>query len=89
MDYTQLEKEEAGKAILSACKAMKSSDTHEIGEYRGFKMDLSYDTFFNQFSVLLKGDISHRVVLGSDIYGNITRMDNFLDNLERKRLWKN
>ncbi len=84
-DYTQLEKEEAGKALLSACREVKSGVAQEIGEYRGFKMDLSYDAFFNQFNLLLKGHISHRVVLGSDTFGNITRMDNILDNLDTKK----
>lgn len=85
VDYTQLEKEEAGKALLSACREVKSGMSQEVGEYRGFKMDLSYDAFFNQFNLLLKGDMSHRVVLGSDTFGNITRMDNILDNLESKK----
>lgn len=82
--YGSLEKEEAGKAIINECREVKSGAARDIGEYRGFKMLLDYDAFFKQFNLTLKGDLPHRVVLGSDVYGNITRIDNALDNLQTR-----
>ncbi len=82
--YSGLQKEEAGKALLSACRGVMKGDDGVIGDYRGFPMQLSYDSFFNQFNLQLKGNVSHRVVLGSDVFGNITRIDNTLDGMETK-----
>lgn len=82
--YSSLEKEDAGKAIISACRDLKSGGNKVIGEYRGFKMALSYDSFFNQYDLNLKGNISHHLVLGSDAYGNITRIDNALEDMQTK-----
>jgi N12 class adenine-specific DNA methylase/adenine-specific DNA methylase len=82
--FGSLNREDAGKAILSACRDVKSGSGKVIGDYRGFDMELNYDSFFNQFNLHLKGDMSHRVVLGSDVFGNITRIDNALDNLQIK-----
>jgi N12 class adenine-specific DNA methylase/predicted RNA methylase len=82
--FGSLDKENAGKAILSACRDVKSGSGKVIGDYRGFDMELNYDSFFNQFNLRLKGDMSHRVVLGSDVFGNITRIDNVLDNLQAR-----
>ena len=55
-----------------------------IGEYRGFKMTLSYDTFYNRHMVELKRNGSYKVELGSDIYGNITRLDNQIESISKK-----
>ena len=81
------EKQEAGKAIITACKEMKSPDPEMIGAYRGLSMELYYNTFSKEFVVNLKGKIKHQVSLGTDIHGNITRLDNaiakFEDNLLR------
>jgi hypothetical protein len=82
--YNKLEKEDAGKALLNACRGIKTSEVKEIGKYRGFKMELSYDNFFNQFNLNLKGKMNHRIILGDDVYGNITRIDNILDNMSKK-----
>jgi len=79
--YGQLEKENAGKALLNACKGIKSNGRVQIGDYRGFNMELSYDSFFNQFDLKLKGNLDHLVTLGSDVFGNITRIDNILDHM--------
>lgn len=54
------------------------------GEYRGFKLTLSYDSFSNEYRMHMKGQLSHIAVLGSDVYGNITRMDNVLDGFSEK-----
>jgi hypothetical protein len=77
---TCTEKEEAGKAILEACKMMTNPDPILIGEYRGFLMELSFDSFSREYKISLKNNLSHFVVLGSDVHGNITRLDNALEN---------
>ena len=68
------EKEEAGEAILAACKGMKSTDSLQIGSYRGFSVELTFDSFSKDFSAVLKGAVSHKTVLGTDARGNITRL---------------
>ena len=72
-------KDEAGGAILNACKAMKSSDAVPLGEYRGFNMELSFDTFKRSYVVTVKGKTSKDVELGNDANGIITRIDNGID----------
>lgn len=76
------EKADAGKAIIAACKAMTSPDPVPLGEYRGFQMILAFDTFAKEYRVALSGALSHTVTLGTDIHGNITRIDNVLEGLE-------
>jgi hypothetical protein len=73
------EKAEAGKAIIEACKAMASPDPVPLGSYRGFGMALSFDTFGKEYRVALKGALTHEVRLGTDIHGNIARLDNALE----------
>ena len=75
------EKEEAGKAILDVCSKMTDSDVVLLGEYRGFSMVLGYDGMSNEYLITLKGTLSHTVTLGADVFGNITRLDNALENL--------
>ena len=58
------EKAEAGEAILAVCKANQSLEPVPLGSYRGFKMELSYDSFQKEYQVLLKGEMTHRV----DVY---------------------
>lgn len=84
MGVTHTEKETAGKAIIDACTRMTDPDAIPLGEYRGFAMTLSYDGQANEYRITLKGALSHTVVLGSDIYGNITRMDNRIDGIEEQ-----
>ena len=84
MGATHTEKETAGKAIIDACTRMTDPDAIPLGEYRGFAMTLSYDGQANEYRITLKGALSHTVVLGSDIYGNITRMDNRIDGIEEQ-----
>lgn len=75
------EKEDAGKAILDVCSKMTGSDAVLLGEYRGFSMVLAYDGISNEYRITLKGTLSHTVALGADVFGNITRLDNTLENL--------
>jgi hypothetical protein len=76
------EKAEAGKAIIEACKAMTSPDPAPLGSYRGFDMTLSFDTFGKEYRIELKGALTHTVRLGTDIHGNITRLDNALEGFD-------
>ena len=78
------EKADAGQAILDACKAMTSPDPVSLGEYRGFKMELFFETMSREYRVKLKGELSYPVTLGSDIHGNITRLDNALEGLSKR-----
>ncbi len=76
------DKADAGKAIIQACKAMISSDPVPLGEYRGFQIILAFDSYQKEYRVTLSGALSHTVTLGTDIHGNITRLDNAIDGLE-------
>ena len=82
--YSYTEKAEAGQVIIEACKAKTTSEPTPLGEYRGFKMELEFDTFERAYAVKLKGHFTHSVTLGTDVYGNITRIDNAVDNIETK-----
>lgn len=78
------EKKAAGSAILAACKAMTSPDPVPLGQYRGFAMELSFESFSKEFRITLKGELSHVTSLGTDIYGNIVRLDNVLGSMEER-----
>ena len=76
------EKAEAGQAIINACKSMNSPDAIPLGEYRGFQMELYFDTVQRNYVVKLKGETSRDVTLGDDAYGNIVRIDNGIERFE-------
>ena len=78
------DKEMAGEAILAACKNYKGTEPMPVGEYRGFKMELTYDSFHQEFFMTLKGNMSHKVALGSDARGNLIRLDNALANIPNR-----
>jgi len=78
------EKAEAGKALIEACKQLTNSDPVSIGSYRGFEMQLFYEAFSKEYRVALKGQLTHTASLGTDIHGNITRLDNALNGLENR-----
>lgn len=82
VEYT--DKEQAGKAILEACKTKTNPDLEEIGEYRGFKLELGFNSLEKQFTMTMKNKYSYSIFLGSDIYGNITRINNALDGIKDK-----
>lgn len=73
------EKKDAGAAIIEICKAQTSPEAKEIGSYRGFALLLSFDTMSKVFRMTLRGSLSHTIELGSDIHGNIQRMENILE----------
>lgn len=76
------EKAEAGHAIINACKSMNSPDAIPLGEYRGFQMELYFDTVQRNYVVKLKGETSRDVPLGDDAHGNIVRIDNGIERFE-------
>ena len=76
------DKKEAGTAILAMCQEMDSlQQTVEIGEYAGMKMKVTFDSFNRKFVMSLKGELSHNFELGSDAFGNITRLHNVLGGM--------
>lgn len=81
IDYT--EKAKAGTAILEACKQMTSPEPQELGSYMGFSMLFSFDGFNKQYQITLRGVLSHTVTLGTDIHGNITRLNNALAEIPK------
>ena len=81
---TYTEKEDAGRALIERCKATASPEAIIIGNYRGFDLELSFDTFHQQHILSLKHQIRHPVELGLDTFGNITRIDNVLDKMTER-----
>lgn len=77
-----VEKAKAGQAIIEACKAMTNPEAVSLGEYRGLKMELSFDSFEKTYFINLKGKTTQSVALGSDSNGNITRIDNALEKIQ-------
>ena len=75
------DKENAGAALLDACKEVKNSEPLLIGHYRGFSMSVHYDVFEQKHILTLKGEMSHRAELGADARGNLIRIDNALDKM--------
>ena len=83
-DETFTERKNAGEKIIEICKSMTNPEPIEIGEYKGFKMLLSFDTMDRKFYMGLRNNLSYKVELGSDPSGNITRIDNVLNGIENK-----
>ena len=74
----------AGERLLTACQEMPSAEAVTLGSYRGFGLDLQFDSFRNEYQAILRGETSHFVSLGTDARGNLTRIDNALDNLSER-----
>ena len=81
-----MEKEQAGKAILELCRSKKNPELEEVGEYRGFKLELEFDSYKGEFALTMKNKYSYKIMLGDDIYGNITRINNAFDGIENRIL---
>jgi hypothetical protein len=80
MGASFIDKEQAGKAIIEACKNRKFADrTFPLGSYKGFDTAIEYDSFENAFNFILKREKTYRATLSGDIYGNITRINNALN----------
>ena len=76
------EKKAAGSALLETCHAMTSPDAVPLGRYRGFAMDLSFDSFSREYKITMKNELRHTTSIGTDIFGNIQRLDNLLGGFE-------
>ena len=76
------ERADAGKAIIEACQKMNSPDPIPLGKYRGFDLELQFNTTERNYEVAAKGESRHVVTLGDDASGNITRIDNLLERFE-------
>ena len=81
---TITDKENAGAALLDACKEVKGADPVPVGSYRGFTMSVSFDAFRQEYMLLLKGQMTHRATLGTDPRGNLTRIDNALSQMPQR-----
>lgn len=81
-DFT--ERKEAGEKIIEICKSMTNPEPLEIGEYKGFKIILSFDTMDRKFYASMKNNLSYKTELGSDPSGNITRIDNVLNGIKTR-----
>lgn len=77
------EKADAGKKLLECTQLLKSMEVKEIGEYRGFKMEISFDSITRNIKLKLKNKFSYTIDLGVDANGNITRINNCLENISR------
>ncbi len=80
VEYTK--KELAGKALLEICSQKQTKEYEEIGEYKGFKLELGFDPSLKVFTLNVKNKVSMEIDLGSDIYGNIKRIDNSFSDLD-------
>jgi len=83
-DVLITDKEEAGKAILTACKEAARGTAVEFGSYRGLNMRVQYDSFVNRFLLTLHGAVSHPMEVGNDARGNITRLDNAIAQIPKR-----
>ncbi len=81
---TYTDKKEAGDKIIELCKNIENTEKQEIGSYRGFTLELEYDTLCKSFDLYLKNELRYCVVLGNDNLGNITRINNVLDGISYK-----
>ena len=81
---TYAEKKEAGAALLTMCQTMLSPAATQIGSYRGLTLELSFDTFAREYRLTMIGQLRHTVTLGTDVFGNLQRMDNALEGLPIK-----
>ena len=81
---TLTDKENAGAALLDACKEVKGSEPVQIGSYRGFTMSVEFSAWKQEYTLLLKGQMTHRASLGIDPRGNLTRIDNALSQMPQR-----
>ena len=74
------EKKAAGERLMLACKEMPNADMMLLGTYRGFELNIRFDSFKNEHQIVLRGELSYPVPLGNDPRGNIVRLDNAIGN---------
>lgn len=82
---TFTDRKEAGTALIAACAGLKAVNTEgAVGEYQRFSLISSYDTFYQQYKLTIKGQCSHTIEMGKDASGNILRIQNALGSIEKK-----
>ena len=81
---TYADKKEAGAALLTMCQTMLSPEATQVGSYRGLTLELAFDTFAREYRLTMIGQLRHTVTLGTDVFGNLQRMDNALEGLPIK-----
>ena len=82
---TYTDKKETGAALIDMCRSAKQPNMAvTIGEFQGFKMSVSFDSFFSKFTISLKGSLSHEVEIGADPLGNLQRLSNALEGMTGK-----
>ena len=78
------DKENAGAALLDACKEVKGKEPVQIGSYRGFDMYVAFDAFHQEYELSLRGEMTHKATLGADPRGNLVRIDNALGQMQAR-----
>ena len=78
------EKKAAGAELLAMCQNMLTPEPTQVGSYRGLTLELSFDSFSQEYRLTMIGRLRHVVTLGTDVFGNIQRMDNLLESLPLK-----
>ena len=81
---THADKKEAGAALLTMCQTMLSPEATQIGSYRGLTLELEFHSFSQEYRLTMIGQLRHTVTLGTDVFGNLQRMDNMLETLPMK-----
>lgn len=81
---TYAEKKEAGAALLTMCQTMLSPEATQVGFYRGLTLELEFHSFSQEYRLTMIGQLRHTVTLGTDVFGNLQRMDNALESLPLK-----
>ena len=84
--HTLTEKKAAGTALLDACNTMTGTNPIPLGSYRGFQMTLCFDSFEKLFKISLQGALTYKVSLGTDVFGNIQRIDNLLESMPTQQI---
>lgn len=82
-DMLIVDKKQAGNAILLACKGYDGQDEKYIGEYRGFDLYIQFNSLSQYYIMSLKKELYYPVELGNDVYGNLTRIDNAIENIPK------
>ena len=82
-DMLIVDKKQAGNAIILACKGYDGQDKKYIGEYRGFDLYIQFNSLSQYYIMSLKKELYYPVELGNDVYGNLTRIDNAIENIPK------
>ena len=83
---TFTDKKAAGTEILAVCKTMTNPEPIPLGTYRGFEMELFFDTMSREYKITMKKELRHTTPLGTDIFGNIQRLDNLITSFPEKQM---